>query len=124
MNMKLHYILGKVSQIIHLKENRVILKFLARSIKIKHLDLAWCDPRSIELSTRYFVHKKRGFLFSQSEIPKSKINYKESDFVSYGKWDQKVVPILDVKAISRTIRRFSENLDWYEVVHPEQLSTR
>ena len=98
-----------------MKNSKVIAKILAKTIKIKYLDLAWCDPLSIQLSTRYFVKKKHGYLFSGLEIPKERASFGRDNFIAAGDWDQKVVSILDVKAIIRTTRHFSQGLSWKEV---------
>jgi hypothetical protein len=83
--------------------------------RVRYLDLAWCNPLDIRLSTRYFVPKKGGFLHSGNELAKDMLGENRYRFIAAGDWDKDIAPIEDVKHISRTIARFDRELDWESV---------
>ncbi len=83
--------------------------------RVRYLDLAWCNPMDIRLSTRYFVPKRGGFLCGGNEIAKDLLGKNRYRFIAAGDWDRDTAPIEDVIHISRTIARFDRGLDWESV---------
>src|SRR6056297_637706 len=80
--------------------------------RVRYLELAWCNPLDIRLSTRFFVSKHGGFLHSGSELSIDLLKENRNRFIAPGDWDQATTPIADVKHISRTVAHFEKGLDW------------
>ena len=83
--------------------------------QVRYLGLAWCNPMTIENSTRYFVKKQGGFLVSAKDLPKKRIAKSDGVFIAAGDWDTHITPLNDVKHIKRATQRFETGESWVDV---------
>lgn len=81
----------------------------------RRYQLAWVDPRAIELSTRYFPVRSAPYLLDGSDLDQAVVALAREHFVAGGDWDLQTAPIDCVAAISRFKMRLQSSRSWDEV---------